>query len=103
MYAIIKTGGKQFKVTEGMNLRVEKLDGEAGSNLTLGEVLMVGGNGSPRIGTPMLSGAAVAAEIVRQAKAKKVVVYKKKRRKGYEKKRGHRQQYTEVKITKISV
>ncbi len=102
MYAVIKTGGKQYMVTEGMNLKVEKLEGDAGAKLTLSEVLMVGGNGSPKIGEPLLSGASVAAEVVRQAKDKKVLVYKKKRRKGFEKRYGHRQPYTELKITKIN-
>lgn len=102
MYAVIKTGGKQYKVTEGMNLKVEKLEGDVGAKLSLEDVLLVGGEGKPQIGTPLVSGASVAAEIVRQAKDKKVLVYKKKRRKGYEKKYGHRQQYTEVKITKIN-
>lgn len=102
MYAVIKTGGKQYKVTEGMSLKVEKLEGDVGAKLSLEGVLLVGGDGAPQIGTPLVSGASVAAEIVRQAKDKKVLVYKKKRRKGYEKKYGHRQQYTELKITKIN-
>ncbi|MBN1283440.1 MAG: 50S ribosomal protein L21 [Proteobacteria bacterium] len=102
MYAVIKTGGKQYKVTEGANLKVEKLDGEAGAALMLDEVLFIGGNGTPKIGRPLLSGASVEATIVRQARDKKVLVYKKKRRKGYEKKVGHRQPYTELKITKIN-
>jgi len=102
VYAVIKTGGKQYMVTEGMNLKVEKLEGDAGAKLTLSEVLMVGGDGSPKIGEPLLSGASVAAEVVRQAKDKKVLVYKKKRRKGFEKRYGHRQPYTELKITKIN-
>lgn len=102
MYAVIQTGGKQYIVTEGMNLKVEKLEGEAGAALTLGDVLMVGGEGSPRIGAPMVEGASVAAEVVKQAKDKKVLVYKKKRRKGFEKRYGHRQPYTELKITKIN-
>ncbi|MFH0800538.1 MAG: 50S ribosomal protein L21 [Pseudomonadota bacterium] len=102
MYAVIKTGGKQYRVTEGMNLKVEKLEGDIGAKLSLDEVLMVGGDGEPKIGTPLVSGVAVAAEVVKQAKDKKILVYKKERRKGYEKKYGHRQQYTELKITKIN-
>jgi len=102
MYAIIKTGGKQYKVTEGMNLKVEKVEGDVGAKISLGDVLLVGGEGSPNIGAPVVDGAFVSAEVVRQAKDKKVIVYKKKRRKGYEKKYGHRQQYTELKITKIN-
>lgn len=103
MYAVIKTGGKQYIVTEGMNLKVEKLEGEPGKELSLSDVLMVGGEGSPKIGTPLVTGASVAAEIVGQARDRKISVYKKKRRKGYEKRYGHRQPYTELKITKISV
>jgi large subunit ribosomal protein L21 len=102
VYAIIKTGGKQYKVNEGLSLRVEKLEGDPGTKLRLEEVLMVGGEGAPKIGAPKVSGAFVAAEILRQAKDKKILVYKKKRRKGYEKKVGHRQPYTELKITKIN-
>ena len=102
MYAVIKTGGKQYIVTEGMNLKVEKLDGEVGTKLALSEVLLIGGEGSPRIGTPTVAGAAIDVEIVRQAKDKKILVYKKKRRKGFEKRYGHRQPYTELKISKIN-
>lgn len=102
MYAIIKTGGKQFRVSEGQSVRVEKLPGDPGDAVTLGEVLLVGGDGQTRIGTPRLEGASVSAEIVAQDRAKKIVVYKKKRRKGYHKKQGHRQAYTELKITGIS-
>ena len=102
MYAVIRTGGKQYKVTEGENLKIEKIEGEAGSAVLLDEVLFVGGSGAPKIGTPLIDGAKVDAEIVRQARDRKITVYKKKRRKGYEKKVGHRQPYTELKINKIS-
>lgn len=102
MYAVIKTGGKQYRVTEGMNLKVEKLKGDAGAKVDLDDVFFVGGNGKARIGTPKVDGASVSAEIVRHAKDKKILIYKKRRRKGYEKKRGHRQEYTEIKVTKIN-
>lgn len=102
MYAIIKTGGKQYRVSEGQTLRVEKLDGEKGDSVRLGDVLLLGGEGDTRIGTPLLDGAVVEAQIVRQARAKKIIVFKKKRRKGYHKKQGHRQYFTELKITGIS-
>jgi large subunit ribosomal protein L21 len=102
MYAIIKTGGKQYRVSEGQTLRVEKLDGEQGDTVRLDNVLLLGGEGDTRIGTPLLDGAAVEARIVRQARAKKIIVFKKKRRKGYHKKQGHRQYFTELKITGIS-
>ncbi len=102
MYAVIQTGGKQYKVNEGALLKVEKLEGEVGQTIDLSEVLMIGGNGAPKIGTPQVDGATVSIEIRRQAKDRKVMVYKKKRRKGYEVKRGHRQLFTEIKITKIN-
>ena len=102
MYAVIKTGGKQYKVSEGQVLKVEKIEGEAGTKLRLEEVLFIGGEGSTTIGAPLVAGAHVAVEILRQARDKKILVYKKKRRKGYEKKVGHRQPYTELKITKIN-
>lgn len=102
MYAVIRTGSKQYKVEEGQVIRVEKLEGEAGAKIDIEGILLVGGNGSPKIGTPIVAGACVAAEILKQAKAKKVLVFKKKRRKGYQKSYGHRQLYTEIKITKIN-
>ena len=102
MYAVIKTGGKQYKVTEGENLKVEKLAGDPGSAVLLDQVLFVGGGSAPKIGTPLVDGAKVEAEVVRQDRDRKITVYKKKRRKGYEKKVGHRQHYTELKINKIN-
>lgn len=101
MYAVIRTGGKQYRVSEGDKLRVERLPGEVGSSIDLDDVLMVGGD-SPKVGTPTVSGAKVTAEIVAQDRAKKVIVFKFKRRKNYRKKRGHRQHYTEIKVTGIS-
>lgn len=100
MYAIIKTGGKQYRVTEGDTLRVEKLNVE-GNSVTFDQVLLVGGD-QVKIGAPLVEGASVSAEILRQGRAKKIIVFKKKRRKGYHKKQGHRQAYTEVKITGIT-
>jgi len=102
MYAIIKTGGKQYRVSEGQNLRVEKIDAEAGENIRLGDVLLIGGEGETRIGQPLVEGAGVDATIVRHGRGKKIIVFKKKRRKGYHKKQGHRQAFTELKITGIS-
>jgi large subunit ribosomal protein L21 len=103
MYAVISAGGKQYKVAEGDKVKFEKLDGAVGEEVTFGEVLMVGTESSPKIGTPFVEGAIVAGKILVQDRAKKVIVYKKKKRKGYEKRYGHRQPYTEVKITKINV
>lgn len=102
MYAIIKTGGKQYRVAEGETLRVEKLNAEGDSNtVKFDQVLLVGGD-EVKIGTPMVEGASVDAEILRQGRAKKIIVFKKKRRKGYHKKQGHRQAFTEVRITGIN-
>lgn len=101
MYAVIKTGGKQYRVAQGDVLQVEKLVGQVGEKVTLDQVLFIGGNGAAKIGTPTLSDAKVTAEIVEQGKAKKVLVFKKKRRKGYSRQRGHRQQLTTLKIVEI--
>ena len=103
MYAVIKTGGKQYRVAEGQKLRVEKLAGNAGDKITFDEVLLVGGEDTPKIGQPLVKGASVAAEIVGQDRGKKIVVFKYKRRKNYRRKNGHRQPYTELKITGISL
>ncbi|HRI64629.1 MAG TPA: 50S ribosomal protein L21 [Polyangium sp.] len=101
MYAVIKTGGKQYRVSEGQILRVEKLDGNAGDAVAFKEVLLVGGE-STKIGRPTVPGAQVSAQILAQDRAKKVVIFKFRRRKNYRRKTGHRQPYTELKITGIS-
>jgi len=101
MYAVIASGGKQYKVEAGQVLRLEKLAGEVGQTVELAPVLMLGGEGEPRIGQPALVGLSIKATIVEQGKAKKVTVFKKKRRKGYQVKRGHRQHFTAVRITDI--
>ena len=101
MYAIIATGGKQYKVEEGDIINVEKIDAEAGSTVNFDQVLVVN-NGEVKVGTPTVAGAYVDASVVKQAKAKKVIVYKYKPKTGYHKKNGHRQQYTQVKIEKIN-
>lgn len=102
MYAVIKTGGKQYRVSEGDRLRVEKLPGVVGDKLEFGDVLMVGGD-KVSVGAPFVSGAKVNVEIVGQGRSKKIVVFKIKRRKGYRRKAGHRQAYTELKITGVSI
>ncbi len=99
MFAVIKTGGKQYTVREDDILEVEKLKGGAGDKIAFGEVLMVGGKGKPKVGTPFVDGASVSAEILEQARGDKIVVFKKKRRKNYRRKAGHKQQLTRVKIT----
>jgi len=101
MYAVIKTGGKQYKVSEGEFLKVEKLEGNIGDSIEFAEVLMVGGE-KITIGAPLVSGATVTARIAAQGKDKKVLVFKSKRRKDSRKLRGHRQERTMLKIEKIS-
>lgn len=102
MYAIIATGGKQYKVSEGDVIKVEKLGVEAGEAYTFDQVLAVNGD-SLKIGNPTVPGATVEASVVENGKARKIIVYKYKRKTGYHKKNGHRQQYTAVKIEKINV
>ena len=102
MYAVIKTGGKQYRVTEGDVVNIEKLAGEPGSKVEITEVLAVGEGEGIKIGTPTVEGARVLAEILAQDKGKKVIIYKKKKRKGYRRKRGHRQIYARVRIDSIS-
>ncbi|MBU0483175.1 MAG: 50S ribosomal protein L21 [Proteobacteria bacterium] len=102
MYAIIRTGGKQYQVESGARLRIEKLDGNVGDKVELIDVLMVTDGEEVKVGQPLLAGAKVTATIVEQGKAKKVVVFKKKRRKGYRVKNGHRQMFTGLEINEIS-
>ena len=101
MYAIIATGGKQYKVSEGDIIKVEKLGVDAGQTVTFDQVLAVN-NGELSIGAPTVPGAAVTATVLREAKSRKVIVYKYKPKEGYHKKNGHRQLYTQVKIEKIN-
>jgi large subunit ribosomal protein L21 len=103
MYAVIQTGGKQYKVKEGEILRIEKVPGVEGQAVTFQRVLFVSNDQDVKVGTPLLSNAQVEGEIVKNGRAKKILVFKKKRRKGFAKKQGHRQDFTEVKILKISV
>ena len=100
MFAVIRTGGKQYKVVQNDVIEVEKLIGDAGGTITFGEVLMLGGD-SPKSGAPLIEGASVMAEIVEQGRHPKVIAFKKKRRKNTHRKRGHRQHFTKVKITEI--
>ncbi|MGP1349177.1 MAG: 50S ribosomal protein L21 [Stomatobaculum sp.] len=101
MYAIIATGGKQYRVSEGDIIKVEKLGVATGETVTFDQVLAVN-NGALTIGTPTVSGATVSATVLREAKDRKVIVYKYKAKLGYHKKNGHRQLYTQVKIDKIN-
>jgi large subunit ribosomal protein L21 len=101
MYAVVRTGGQQFKVNEGDTIQVAKLETPVGGTVTLDEVLLLGG-GDPIIGTPTIVGASVTAEVTDQGRAPKIVVFKIKRRKNYRRKNGHRQPYTELRITGIN-
>lgn len=103
MYAVIRTGGKQQTVAEGDVIKVEKLSGDAGSRIEFKDVLMVGMDKEVKIGQPTLANAKVVGEVVEQGKAKKVIAFKMKRRKGFHKKIGHRQHFTSVRIKEIKV
>jgi large subunit ribosomal protein L21 len=100
MYAVIHTGGKQYKVAPGEHLRIEKIEGDKGAKVSFDKVLLIGGD-SVKIGRPYVEGAKVNAEIVVQDRAKKIIVFKLRRRKNYRRKYGHRQPFTEIKITGI--
>ena len=100
MFAVIKTGGKQYRVAADEKLKVEKVAGEPGDIITFGEVLVVGGD-TPTLGTPTISGASVAAEVLDQGRGPKVIAFKKRRRKNSRRKRGHRQEFTLMRITEI--
>jgi large subunit ribosomal protein L21 len=100
-YAVIRTGGKQYRVAPGDVISVEKIEGEPGTELTLGDVLMTASGGVLQIGAPRVEGAQVTAQVVAQGKAKKILVYKKKRRKNYRRLRGHRQQLTTLRVIGI--
>ena len=102
MYVIINISGKQFKAFEGTKIRVPKQNGEVGSSLTFDEVLLLSNDNSTQIGDPYVKGSSVTATILDQGRDKKIIVYKKKRRKGYQRKNGHRQFYTEIEIKKIN-
>jgi large subunit ribosomal protein L21 len=100
-YAVIKTGGKQYRVKSGDIINVEKLAGDAGDKVTLDQVLMLGGD-DVKVGAPLLDGATVDAEIVEQMRTPKIIVFKKRRRQNYRRKKGHRQEMTTLKINSIN-
>ena len=102
MFAVIKAQGKQFKVAQGDTLTIDRLEGKAGSTIALGEVLMIVDGATTTVGKPLVSGAKVQAEIVEHNRDDKIIVFKKRRRQGYQRTRGHRQHRTTVKITAIS-
>ncbi len=101
MYAVVRTGGRQFRVAQGESVRVEKLPGAVGDTVELAEVLLVGSGDEPRIGAPVLAGAKVVGTIIAQGKGAKLTMFKMKRRKGYRRKYGHRQLYTEIRVDRI--
>ncbi len=101
MYAVIRTGGKQARVTPGEAICVEKLDGAVGDSIELRDVLLIGDDGETRVGTPLLEGARVVGTITAQGRGPKLTIFKMKRRKGYRRKTGHRQSYTEVRVDRI--
>lgn len=101
MYAVVKTGGLQVRVTPGTAVRVGKLVGEVGSAVEFSEVLLVGGEGEPKVGKPLVSGASVVGTIRAHGRGEKIIIFKSKRRKNYRRKQGHRQDYTEVQVTEI--
>ncbi|MBI5442638.1 MAG: 50S ribosomal protein L21 [Deltaproteobacteria bacterium] len=101
MYAVVKTGGKQYRVSEGDFFKVEKVPGEVGDSVVFDQVLLVSGDGDVRVGRPLVEGSRVTGTIVEQGREKKIIVFKMKRRKGFRKKQGHRQFYTGVKVTSI--
>ncbi len=101
MYAVVQTGGKQVRMTPGASVRVESLPGAVGDAVELDRVLLVGGEGDTRVGTPLVEGARVVGTITAQGRGPKLTVFKMKRRKGYRRKQGHRQNYTEIRVDKI--
>jgi len=101
MYAVIRTGGKQYRVAPEDVIEIEKISGDEGAIVQFSNVLIVGGEGTPKVGAPTLAGASVAAQVVEQKRAPKVLVFKKKRRKNYRRMHGHRQNLTRVRITEI--
>ena len=103
MFAVIRTGGKQYRVAPEDVIEIEKISGEAGAVVQFADVLMVGGDGAPKIGAPTLNGASVAGQVVAQTRGPKILVFKKKRRKNYRRTHGHRQDLTQVRITEITL
>lgn len=101
MFAVIRTGGKQYRVAPEDIIEIEKIAGQPGDIVQLGEVLLLGGDGSPKSGSPTISGASVAAEVLEQKRDDKIIVFKKKRRQGYRRTKGHRQALTALRITEI--
>ena len=102
MYAVIKTGGKQYRVVDGEKLKIEQIPAEVGAEITIDQVLMVGEGESVKIGSPLVTGASVKATVLSQGRHDKVMIFKMRRRKHYQKHQGHRQNYTEIRVDGIS-
>ncbi|MDI6746627.1 MAG: 50S ribosomal protein L21 [Rhodocyclaceae bacterium] len=103
MYAVIKTGGKQYRVTAGEKIKVEQIPADVGTEISLDQVLMVGAGDTVKIGTPMLSGVSITAKVISQGRHPKINIFKMRRRKHFQKHQGHRQNYTELEIGAISI
>ena len=103
MYAVVKSGGRQIRIEPGQQVRVDKMEALQGETVTLDQVLLVKDGDELKAGTPLLNGVTVTASVVEQGRAKKIIVFKKKRRQGYQKKQGHRQDYTTLKIMSINI
>ena len=104
MYAVFQTGGKQFRAEPGTRIRVPSLDVEPGATVTFDHVLLTGdADANVQVGTPVVDGASVKAEVIRHGRAKKIIVFKRKRRKGYRKKQGHRQDFTEIRVQEVAL
>ncbi|MBA3034004.1 MAG: 50S ribosomal protein L21 [Gammaproteobacteria bacterium] len=103
MYAVIKTGGKQYRVIAGEKIKVEQIPADVGTEISLDQVLMVGAGDTVKIGTPMLSGVSITAKVISQGRHPKINIFKMRRRKHYQKHQGHRQNYTELEIGAINI
>ena len=104
MYAVFRTGGKQFRAEPGVRIRIPSLDVEPGDSVVFDQVLLAGdGDEAVQVGTPMVDGASVKAEVLRHGRGKKIIVFKRKRRKGYRKKQGHRQDFTEIRVDEVAL
>ncbi len=104
MYAVFQTGGKQFRAEPGARLRIPSLDIDPGDSVVFDQVLLTGdGEEAVRVGTPTVDGASVKAEVLRHGRGKKIIVFKRKRRKGYRKKQGHRQDFTEIRVDEVAL
>lgn len=103
MFAVFKTGGKQFRAEPGARIRVPSLEAEPGDAVTFDQILLASDDGDVKVGEPLVEGARVTAEVVRHGRDKKIIVFKRKRRKGYRKKQGHRQGFTEVRVNEVVV